>query len=61
MIQRKACRNCLLLTEEDSCPSCNGEVSKDWQGFLVVTDYSRSKIAEKMEIKVNGKYALRVR
>ncbi len=61
MVQKKACKSCLMLSEEDACPACKGDTSKDWQGFLVVADFSRSQIAEKMSIKNNGKYALRVR
>ena len=56
-----ACKKCRYLTEESTCPLCGGEVSKEWQGLLIIVDYSRSKIAEKLGIKVNGKYALRVR
>ena len=58
----KACKNCHMLVEErDSCPNCNGPLSKEWQGYVIIVDHSRSIIAEKMNIKVNGKYALKVR
>jgi len=58
----KACKNCHYLVDEgDSCPLCNGELSKEWQGYLIVNDYSRSNIAMKMNIKKNGKFALKVR
>ena len=43
------------------CPLCGGELSKEWQGMLVVVDHGKSKIADHMGIKVNGKYALKVR
>ncbi|MGA1821596.1 MAG: transcription elongation factor subunit Spt4 [Thermoplasmatota archaeon] len=56
-----ACKKCMLLTEQEKCPLCGGELSKEWQGMLVVVDHGRSKIAEHMGIKVNGKYALKVR
>ena len=57
----KACKNCHMLTEQGKCPTCGGALSKDWKGYLIVMDYSRSKIAKKMNIDVNGKFALRVR
>lgn len=57
----KACRDCLYLTEEDICPICGGETTRDWQGFVIILDYSRSKIAQKMGFKTNGKYALKTR
>ena len=56
----KACKNCNRLIEEDSCP-CGGELSKEWQGYLIILDHSRSEIAKKMNIKTNDKFALKVR
>ncbi len=57
----KACTNCMYLSEEDTCPLCAGETTRDWQGFVIILDYSRSQIAEKMGFEHNGKYALKVR
>ena len=34
---------------------------REWQGYLVVIDYTKSDIAKKMGITSNGKFALRVR
>lgn len=56
-----ACKKCMLLTDQEVCPLCGGELSKEWQGMLVVVDHSRSDIAQHMGIKANGKYALKVR
>src|SRR5437773_762241 len=57
----KACKNCGHVTDEDKCPLCGGETSKDWQGYVIIVDHQRSEIAKKMGIHVNGKFALRVR
>jgi DNA-directed RNA polymerase subunit E" len=59
----KACRDCHLISEDvDKCPSCHGtNLSKDWNGFVVVTDVPHSIIAKKMQIDQPGKYALKVR
>jgi transcription elongation factor SPT4 len=59
----KACKQCHLITETEVCPrpGCGGELSRDWQGYVVILDYSRSVIAEKMNITFNGSYALKVR
>jgi DNA-directed RNA polymerase subunit E" len=57
----KACKNCYYITELDTCPLCSGELSKDWQGYLVILDYEQSLIAQKMGIKANGHFALKVR
>jgi DNA-directed RNA polymerase subunit E" len=50
-----------MLTEQDSCPNCNSALSKEWQGYVIILDHSRSRIAQKMNINVNGKFALKVR
>lgn len=63
MVQKvaKACRHCSFISEEDKCPRCGNETSKDWQGYVVIVDHPHSDIAKKMGITQNGKYALRVR
>ena len=55
----KACRTCHLLTDGEICPRCGGQVSKDWKGYLIVIDYSKSEIAKRMNIDMNGRYALK--
>ena len=57
----KACKNCNYISEEDACPRCGGQTSKEWQGYLNVVDYTKSDIAKRMNITPNGRYALRVR
>src|SRR5207249_1823147 len=57
----KACNNCGHVTDEDKCPLCGGETSKDWQGYVIIVDHQRSEIAKKMGIHVNGMFGLRVR
>ncbi len=57
----KACKKCRYLTTEKICPICGGETSKEWQGYLIIVDYTKSEIAKKMGIENNGKYALKVR
>jgi DNA-directed RNA polymerase subunit E" len=50
-----------MLTEQEQCTHCAGPVSSDWQGYVIILDYKRSEIAKKMNIEVNGKFALKVR
>lgn len=57
----RACKQCNLITELEICPHCGGVTSKEWQGYLIVLDYTKSEIAKKMGINTNGKFALRVR
>ncbi|MFQ5838883.1 MAG: transcription elongation factor subunit Spt4 [Thermoplasmata archaeon] len=57
----KACKVCSFISEEDTCPRCGGKTSKDWQGYVIIVDHTKSEIAKKMGINANGRYALRVR
>ncbi len=57
----KACKQCSFISGEDSCPRCGGETTREWQGYLAITDYTKSEIAKRMDIKANGRYALKVR
>ena len=57
----RACKRCSAVTEEAKCPLCGGETSKEWQGYVVILDHTKSEIARRMGIHVNGKFALRVR
>jgi len=60
-IKIKACRKCHMLTEEDQCPKCNSPTTQYWSGFLGVCDPEKSEIAQRLEIKTPGKYAVKVR
>lgn len=49
------------MTNRDICPFCSLPTSEYWQGYLIVIDPEKSRIAKKMNIKMPGKYALKVR
>ena len=57
----KACKHCSFITEEDICPLCGNQTSKEWQGYVIIIDHTKSEIASRMGISVNGKFALKVR
>jgi DNA-directed RNA polymerase subunit E" len=57
----KACKHCSFITEEDVCPLCGNQTSKEWQGYVIIIDHTKSEIAKRMSINVNGKFALKVR
>ncbi len=58
----RACRNCFYIVPRGTiCPNCkNNSFSNRWSGLLVVIDPSKSMIAERLNIKSKGKYALSV-
>jgi DNA-directed RNA polymerase subunit E" len=57
----RACRRCHTVSNRTTCSYCGDPTSEHWQGYLVVVDPARSKIAEQMKLKMKGKYALKVR
>jgi DNA-directed RNA polymerase subunit E" len=62
MAKKKACKKCKLFVEGDTCPSCGStNFTTSWQGRLFIKDVEQSMIAEKVEVKVKGEYAIKVR
>lgn len=58
----RACRHCKNINEETVCPVCkNTEFSDDYSGLLVVVDPENSILAEKLNTKEQGNYALKIR
>jgi len=58
----KACKNCHLIFDEgEQCEKCHGQLSKEWQGYVVVVKNEESEIAKRLNISANGRYALKVR
>lgn len=56
------CRECHRVVEGESCALCGTtNLSSDWAGYLVIIDPEHSEIARKMNIKLPGRYALKVR
>lgn len=58
----RACRSCKNLTNDQICPVCKGnEFSDDYSGLLIVLDPEDSLLAEKLNTKEEGAYALKIR
>ena len=62
MAKKKACKKCKLFVEGDTCTSCGStNFTTSWQGRLFIKDVEKSMIAEKVQVKVKGEYAIKVR
>ncbi len=60
--QASVCRECHRVVEGEVCTVCgSSNLSTDWTGYLVVIDPEHSEIAKRLNIKLAGKYALKVR
>lgn len=59
----RACKQCKRIVEdEDECPVCkNNDLSGSYSGTVVIYNPEDSKIAERLEVKTPGKYAIRVK
>uniref|UniRef100_A0A7C3RBS6 Transcription elongation factor Spt4 n=1 Tax=Archaeoglobus fulgidus TaxID=2234 RepID=A0A7C3RBS6_ARCFL len=57
-----ACKKCRFINMDTSiCRNCGStDMTKEWYGYVVIIDPEKSEIAKKLEIKIPGKYALRV-
>ena len=61
-MKKKACKKCKIFVAGNECPICHGnKFSTNWQGRIYILDPEKSDIAKKMEIKVKGEYAIKVR
>jgi len=60
--QGKVCRDCHRVVDGETCVVCGtANISEDWAGYLVIIDPEHSDVAKKMNIKLPGRYALKVR
>ena len=61
-MKKKVCKKCKLFVEGSICPVCKGnQFSVNWQGKLYIVDANKSMIANKIDIKVKGEYAIKAR
>lgn len=66
MVQRKkqpnVCRDCHRVVDGNACSVCGStNLTTDWAGYLVIIDPDHSDIAKKMNIRLPGRFALKVR
>ncbi len=62
MAKEKACKNCKMIYEGASCPSCQGKENVDsFKGKITVIDPENSEIAKNLGLKSKGVFAVRLR
>jgi len=59
----KACKICKMIYEEgDKCPNCESkESTESFKGRIYVVNPAESEIAEKLNIKREGNFAIKTR
>jgi len=61
---KKACKRCkhIVKKEVEVCPACrNNSFTNTWKGRIIIIDPVRSLIAKKIDAKVAGEYAIKIR
>jgi len=62
MAKQKACKICNTIYEGDKCPKCDSkEFTETFRGRIVMLNSDKSEIAQKLEIKDKGNFALKTR
>lgn len=51
-----------MIVTGDVCPVCkDSELTKNWEGYLLIVDAERSEVAKEIGCTVPGKYALKIK
>jgi len=61
--KRFACGEChgVLPESTDQCMHCpSSPVTLDWSGYVLIMDFERSEVAQRLNIERNGEFALKV-
>ena len=63
MAKPKACKICRTIVEEgDKCPNCGSqELTEGFKGRIVVLNPEKSEIANKLNLKEKGNFAIKTR
>ena len=63
MPKAKACKLCSTIYEDgDKCPNCESKESTEgFKGRVVVLDPEKSEIAQKLNLKEKGNFAIKTR
>ncbi|HEV8289425.1 MAG TPA: transcription elongation factor subunit Spt4 [Candidatus Norongarragalinales archaeon] len=58
----KACRKDRFITTGDTCPIDGGtDLTKNWEGYILLIDPEKSEIAKVLGASAPGKYALKLK
>jgi len=62
MSKEKACKICKKIYDEGECPKCGSKESiEGFKGRIVVVNPEKSEIAQKLNIKSKGNFAIKTR
>jgi|TARA_B100001971_G_C17999834_1_gene436705 DNA-directed RNA polymerase subunit E" len=62
MVKQKACKICNRIYEGEKCPNCDSkESTENFKGKIIVLNPEKSEIAQKLNIKQKGNFAIKAR
>lgn len=62
MVKQKACKICNRIFEGDKCPNCDSkEITESFKGRTVILNPEKSEIAQKLNLKKKGEFAIKTR
>ena len=62
MVKQKACKLCNTIYDGDKCPKCGSkEFTDSFKGRIVVINPEKSEIANKLNLKEKGNFAIKTR
>ena len=63
MVKLKACKICSTIVEHgDKCPKCDSkELTEGFKGRIFVSNPEKSEIAQKLNFKEKGNFAIKTR
>jgi len=63
MVKQKACKICNMIYETgDRCPNCGAkEFTESFKGRIVLINPEKSEIAQKLNLKKKGNFAIKTR
>lgn len=58
----QACKNCkFIVMQGNTCPVCgSNQLTARWSGYVVILNAEKSQLAKKLDIKVDGTYAMSI-
>ena len=62
MVKEKACKLCNSIYDGEKCPRCGAKESTEaFKGKIIVLKPEKSELAEKLNIKEAGEFAIKTR
>lgn len=58
----QACKHCrFIVMQGNVCPVCgSNQLTARWSGYVVILEAEKSQLAKKLDIKVDGTYAMNI-